>query len=124
MNKSHSADSKKAYREQCALVDRLRNDAKREFVCSRVIECGRDQKRLTKGLLGWVKDTSTPSNIPDSALPTVFSDFFIDKIIKIRNDISYQDMTSIFTDIRRNIISDPPPHSASTLNEFIPASME
>ena len=57
-------------------------------------------------------------------MPVVFSEFFIDKIVKIRNDITYSTFASVSSDIRQNICPDLDPKCDSTLNEFAPASAE
>ena len=123
--KTNSEEAKLAYRKQCDLVSQLRDKAKSEFLSDRVLECGRDQKRLfnvMKGILDWNKKSKYPANIPEDALATAFSEFFIDKIIKIRNAISHDSLVYTFNSIRDNILPDLPDHTGSTLDSFSPAT--
>lgn len=90
--KHSTIENRTKYRKQCALVNRLCTDAKSEFLSNRILECGKDQKRLydvTKSLLGSTDSCVYPSNVSESRLPLLFSEFFLDKIVKIRNDLSY-----------------------------------
>ena len=125
VHRTNSFEAKAAYRKQCDLVNHLRDKVKTEFISNRVLECGRDQKRLftvMKGVLDWNKKPATPSNIPENALPSVLREFFLDKIIKIRNAISHDDMSSSFAAIRQNICSDLSDYNGSTLDQFRPAT--
>ena len=79
VHRTNSADAKEAYRKQCDLVNRLRDEAKTEFLSNHVLECGRDQRCLfnvMKGIFDWNKKPSTPSNVPGDAQASVFSVFF------------------------------------------------
>ena len=79
LHRTISTEAKEAHRKQCDLVNHLRDEAKSEFLSNRVLECGRDQKRLfnaMKSILDWNKKPSIPSNVPENALASVFSDFF------------------------------------------------
>ena len=75
-----------------------------------------------KGILDWNKKSTAPSNIPEAALASVFSEFFIDKIVKIRNLISHDALMNAFDDIRQNIVSDLPVHTGSSFDHFAPAT--
>ena len=54
------------------------------------------------------QEPATPSNIPEDSLSSVFNDFFLDKIIKIRNDIGHDDIIYSFDEISGNICPDLP----------------
>ena len=125
VHRTNSDEAKSAYRKQCDLVNHLRDKAKAEFLSNRVLECGRDQKQLfnvMKGILDWNKKSTAPSNIPEAALASVFSEFFIDKIVKICNSISHDALMNAFDDIRHNIKPDLPDHTGSSLDHFAPAT--
>ena len=68
------------------------------------------------------KSNHLPSNVPEDALPAVFSDYFIDKIVKIRNEISFQAKLDTFREIQDNILPDTPASNWSSLSEFAPAN--
>ena len=90
--KRKTAEARLAYKKQCDLVNYLMRDAKDQFLSHTTVDCGRDQRKLfdvTKGILGWDSvNTGLPSN--HGSLPDIFNDVFVDKIVKIRNDISYE----------------------------------
>ena len=46
-----------------------------------------------------------------SVLPTIFNEFFIDKIVKIRDDIGYSTINDVFSDVRNNISDNDDVHS-------------
>lgn len=127
LRKCNNVENRLAYRKQCTHVNHLCTEAKTEFLSNRIIECGSDQKRLfnlTKSLLGTNDPTKYPSNVSESQLPIVFSEFFINKIIKIRNDISYDSLVSISADIKKNICPDLPENCDYVLNEFSSATQD
>ncbi len=107
--KSNLESDRQAFKTQSALVNYLCNEAKSAFFSQRVLECGRDQKRLfnvTKDILGWSKTSRYPSNIQEQSLPVVFGQYFIDKIIKIRGDISLEETEGVFNEIASNVLPD------------------
>ena len=121
--KVNTDKAKADYRKQCDIVNNLITSAKTEFNSNRVLESQHDQKRLfnvTKDLLRWNNPAVFPDQIQESVLPQVFLEFFIDKVIKIRNDISYEQRNVIFQNIRNNIL--PELDTTSGLSEFAQAT--
>ena len=119
--KSGKDEDRIAYRKQCIFVNSLCNELKTEFFSSKIVECGRDQKRLfrvAKSLLGWKNAVDLPSNISESSMPSVFNDFFINKILKIRNDIGYESLNNLFSEIQQNVHSDLSMHDGPELDCF------
>ena len=91
-----------AYKSQCKLVNHLLTKAKTEFYSQQVIDCGQDQKRLfnvTKGILNWKSTQTYPSTVAAETLPCDFNDFFINKVIKIRNVLDLQSQTFAAEDV-------------------------
>ena len=124
-NKTNSPEAKLAYAKQCEIVNNLVTRAKTEFNSNRVLESQHDQKRLfnvTKDILRWNNPATFPDNIDEGALPQVFLDFFIDKVIKIRNDVSYQQRNIIFQEIRQNL--SPDMDMDIQLSEFTPTTVK
>ena len=81
------------YRSQCANVNKMLKQAKIDYYSDKVSSCGNDQKslhKITKHLLQGSTEASLPSGKPSNELAQGFSDFFIDKIQGIRNDIASQ----------------------------------
>ena len=78
------------YREQCAIVNRLLKRTRVTYYSEKVQECGQDQKgiyKLSKHLMGTGENPSLPSGISPKESAQRFSDFFIQKIDTIRNDL-------------------------------------
>ena len=101
--KSGSMLDLEKYRRQCKYINYLLREAKTEFFSNKVIACKNDTRKLystCKNILNWKNDLVLPSHNPTS-LPDDFNDFFIDKIIKIRNDFTSnsQPITSIVDDV-------------------------
>ena len=69
-------------------------------------------------------NSGLPSNVSADALPAVFNEFFIDKIIKIRSDISYERLSTVFDEIRSNLSEDNSAPSDVTLTCFKNVSPE
>ena len=79
------------YREQCAEYNKLLQRCKSAYYTEKVESCQNDSKslfRITKNLLGTDSEAKLPKNDSSSQLAQDFSDFFINKIEKIRTDIS------------------------------------
>ena len=70
-------------------------------------------------MLGWNQPADQlPSNVSKSALSTIFNEFFIDKIIKIRDDIGYSSVNEVFNDVRYNISDDDVHSDCPPLESF------
>ncbi|XP_060553020.1 uncharacterized protein LOC132714233 [Ruditapes philippinarum] len=78
------------YRSQCAYVNKLLKRTRISFYAEKIESCGRDQKTLfkvTKNLLGRTDEVVLPVASSSADLAQEFSDFFVDKIDKIRDKI-------------------------------------
>ena len=74
-------------------MNNILKQAKIDYYSDKVSSCGNDQKSLlcvTKHLLQGSAEASLPSGKSSNELAQGFSDFFIDKIQGIRNDIASQ----------------------------------
>ena len=72
-------------------MNKMLKQAKIDYYSDKVSSCGKDQKSLhkvTKHLLQGSSETILPSGKSPNELTQDFSDFFIDKIRGIRNDIT------------------------------------
>ena len=79
------------YQEKRAIVNTSIRDAKKNHFREKVAACDGDQRKLfqiANRLLGKAKETSLPSTCDATALPDLFSDFFITKINTIRSSIA------------------------------------
>jgi hypothetical protein len=99
------------YRTQCADVNKMLKQARVEYYTNKIESSGNDHKslsRITKGLLGDTNEVILPSNSSPQHLAQEFSDFFIEKIETIRNNIRFQtqsmsdtvDIESEYTGVR------------------------
>ena len=109
------------YRDQCAIVNRLLKPTRVTYYSEKVQECGQDQKgiyKLSKHLLGTGENPSLPSGISPKELAQRFSDFVIQKIDTIRNDLRLRP--------HGRIDNAPNLHAATTnmLAHFEPATLE
>ena len=111
------------YRDQCVIVNKLLKQARIQYYSEKIDSYENDKKHLfkvTKDILGCAKEVVLPSNKNSKELANEFSDFFTDKIERIRDDIKTknqqfpQTVTSTQDDI------DLPP--TSHLNSFIPVT--
>ena len=78
------------YRDQCASVNKLLKQTRTRFYSEKIESCGRDQKtlfKITKNLMGKSAEPVLPSSSPEE-LAQNFSNFFIEKIDGIRNNVS------------------------------------
>lgn len=78
------------YRNQCAVVNKMLEKARLSYYSDKVSDCDRDQKglhKITKHLLEGPSEVVLPSGKCSEELAQDFSDFFINKIEVIRNDI-------------------------------------
>ena len=86
--KSRLDSDYKDFRKQCDYVNQLLNEGKSEFYSNKIIENSSDKKRLfqiTKKLL----NSSPDIRVNDTAdVAESFCSYFVDKIVRIRSDIS------------------------------------
>ena len=111
------------YRSQCTNVNKILKQAKIDYYSDMVSSCGNDQKslhKITKHLLQGSTEASLPSGKSSNELAQAFSDFFIDKIQGIRNDIASQAESGL--DIFK--IDSDKVSLDNCLVEFTPASEE
>ena len=75
---------------QCNIVTDLVRTAKRQYYADRIADCGKDQKQLFRIVHGLLK-TKGPEVLPkhdsDQELADSFNEFFVNKIVKIRDSI-------------------------------------
>ena len=79
------------YRSSCANVNKMLKQAKIDYYSDKVSSYGKDQKSLhtiTKHLLLGSTEAALPTGKSSNELAQNFSDFFIDKVQGIRNDIT------------------------------------
>ena len=85
--KSGSKDDWVFYHKQCSVVNFLLGKPKTEFYSCQIIESEKDKKalfRTAKSVLNMTSAPSLPSDDETETLPARFSNFFMDKIVKIR----------------------------------------
>ena len=79
------------YREQCALLSSAINESKVQFYSQRIIDSEHDMKKLfqtSKCLLGNKTKIVLPDHQSADSLCEDFNNFFLSKVIKIRNTIT------------------------------------
>lgn len=79
------------FKEQCRLVSVLLIKSKKEYYSRKITDCGTDHKklfRLTKNLMGQKGEIVLPSCPSDTTLANRFSEFFMNKIATIRENIN------------------------------------
>jgi hypothetical protein len=79
------------FKDKCREVNRSLIKAKKDFYCTKILECGKDQKQLfqlTKNLMGDTGEVILPTTTSAEELANKFSDFFQTKIDQIRKNIS------------------------------------
>ena len=109
-------------RNHCAHMNKLLKEARIRYYSEKIESCGRDAKTLfnvTKKLLGREEETILPSTDSSKELAQKFSDFFIDKINKIRDAIRSKQDTSYVNSANNISIMD-----VNELEEFIPVSTD
>ena len=80
---------KQIYSKAKNFVTSLVRKAKSSYLCSKISECQSSKQifSITNNLLGKVKTTPLPTNIPMIQLLDAFFDYFISKVTKIGNDL-------------------------------------
>ncbi len=120
--KSGSDINRKAYQDQCKLVNYLIKEAKTKFNAQKIAASKHDKKKLfesVKEILCWKHDPVLPSK-EISVLPNDFVHFFIDKIVKINGEISSQ----VLSDLENEVESFIEKQCHSILAEFEPATID
>ena len=95
------------YRNQCKFVSFLLKEAKTKFYSTKVSDAECDKKALfsvAKEILNWKPEIKLPSDDKGN-LPNNFSEFFMDKIIKIRSNISSQNVHDVENSIKEELFS-------------------
>ncbi|WAR04637.1 LOW QUALITY PROTEIN: hypothetical protein MAR_020006, partial [Mya arenaria] len=89
MRKSNLTVHTEIYKEACIIYNKLMLQTKKDYYSSKL------KKTVTIGVtflnsqtLSWVRDTVLPSTDNDKSLANKFCDFFIGKIISIRNKLN------------------------------------
>eukprot|EP00918_Siedleckia_nematoides_P057663 GHVU01125704.1.p1 GENE.GHVU01125704.1~~GHVU01125704.1.p1 ORF type:complete len:123 (+),score=5.20 GHVU01125704.1:115-483(+) len=78
------------YRNQCHAMNKLLLKTRKEYYLAKITDCGRDQKgiyRITKHLLGTGTTITLPQHTSASELAERFREYFIQKIVLIRNSL-------------------------------------
>jgi hypothetical protein len=106
------------YQEKRVAVNASIHNAKKNHFRERVAACDGDQRKLfqiSNRLLGRAKDTALPSASAVTALPDLFSDFFITKINTIRSSIASQPVAASSTSAAS---------VNSSLSDFAPVTLQ
>ncbi|XP_052791884.1 uncharacterized protein LOC128226025 [Mya arenaria] len=79
------------YRQHCSEVNKLLKQSRIDYYTSQITQCGNDYKKLfkvTNTLLGKSNEVTLPSHSSPEQMAQDFSDFFVNKIEKIRDSIT------------------------------------
>ncbi|CAC5412707.1 unnamed protein product [Mytilus coruscus] len=82
------------FKEKCRTVGKL-FIAKKTYYSSKIENCGNDHKqlfKLTKHLMGKQQQTPLPSSSSDLELSNSFADFFVNKVVTIRDGLRDQNV--------------------------------
>ena len=74
------------YKNQCHIMNRLLLKARRDYVLSKITECGKDQKgifKITNRLLGAGASNLLPQHTSACELADRFGEYFTQKIVQI-----------------------------------------
>ena len=122
MIKSGLPSDRDAYTKQCKYYNFLPTNAKTDFFSTKMCEAKADKKRLfntAKEILCWKEESTFPMDIKQEQLLHDFANYFIDKIVEIRGEIS----ESIINDAISKITEEC--HDMKqTLSDFTPAAEE
>ncbi|WAR06156.1 hypothetical protein MAR_021525, partial [Mya arenaria] len=91
MRKSNLTFHTEIYKEACIIYNKLMLQTKKDYYSSKIEENSNNRChlfKLTNTLMGCKRDTVLPSTDNDKSLANKFCDFFIGKIISIRNKLS------------------------------------
>ena len=118
------------YRQQCARVNKMLKQTRIDYYSEKISSCQQDKKslhKISKYLLEGPSEVLLPVGRTNIELAQDFSDFFIDKIEKIRENIksnSTHEMKSVMSDNSVAVYSDSNVTAVKHLVHFMPASEE
>ena len=105
------------YRSQCLVVNDVIERSRETYYKDKIKSCGNDQKQIfkvTNHLLGNKPEVKLPSHTSAKELAQDFSDFFENKIEKIRSDIASKNECNITNESNSTQIQKP----KETFSEF------
>ena len=85
------------YRESSAAMNRLQQRSRQEHYYSKIVDCGKDKKRLfavTNSLLGKTQSSVLPTHLRNLEVATKFADFFHNKV-KLITESCFSSATSL-----------------------------
>ncbi|CAG2219826.1 unnamed protein product [Mytilus edulis] len=88
------------FKEKCRTFGKLLYIAKETYYSSKIENCGNDHKqlfKLTKHLMGKQQQTPLPSSSSDLELSNSFADFFVNKVVTIRDGLRDQNTSKAKT---------------------------
>lgn len=121
--KSGLESDKNAYLQQCHTYRKLISEVKTEFYSIKVVEAASDKKKLfnlAKTLLGEESQQILPDAKSDHILANTFNEFFINKVVKIRNTITNSATPDDISTAHQTLF----PASNATFGEFNKATEE
>ena len=124
LKKSGLPEHHTRFKNQCKYINFLMKEAKQEFFSAQVIESTSDKKKLfevAKKILNWKSDPVVPSSSSPDTLPNDFNDFFLNKIIKIRDALNLEIKNKAMDEVLQEITSD---RNMNPLSNFSPASTD
>ena len=108
------------YRNQCIAMNKMLKLARVTFYSDKITACGHDQKgifKISKTLLGDKGGTLLPQHSSAETLANNFSDFFVEKIVNIRQELQENHGGDCIHDTEQQNTEHP-------LDEFASASQE
>ena len=112
------------FRDQCQSINLSITKCKTEFLSQKLVSCEVDARKLfdtCKSLLGSTKKLSIPDCVNNQTLANKFNDFFLDKIVKIREGISSSLSWESLQTLKEKLF---PGASVNKLQHFTPANEE
>ena len=112
------------FRDQCQSLNIAITKCKSEFLSQKIVSCEGDARRLfdtCKSLLGSTKKLSIPDCENHQTLANKFNDFFLDKIVKIREGIFSSLSRDSLQTLKEKLF---PGTSMNKLQHITPASEE
>ena len=120
--KSKSENDWIKYREHCKLLTACLNACKKDFLSCKILESENDKKKLfsiAKTLLSGPKGTTLPDISDDTSLASSFNSYFIDKIVKIRDNITNSSTVETLSIVKDKLF---PKEADSQMSKFRTAS--
>ena len=115
--KSRLPEDYNNFRVQCEVVNKCICECKTEFLSNKIIETKGDTRRLfqaTKLLLGDARKSTLPECDSDKLLADRFNHFFLDKIVKIRDEINNSPLLETANSIREKLFPFDEPNALSS----------